>query len=515
MIRDRSRSVAVIVGLIASIGLTATALRARPGVPRGPLSRAATGVAPTVRLVGSTRWIESRGAPEELLPDTVPPGVGARLLWLDGRPAAPTRSGAVALDGAGGVVEFDERLVPHQRPVSGEGREWLSVAAGPGNNLWLTDATGALLAVDSAGRVRPAPRATLQFPAVASDPRTGTPWLVRSTRRFSYQFDPGTSPLVIHANATGSATHTLGTAFKPKHVLLEDLANAGHVAVDDTMIFYAPFIRDELVAMTFAGDTVWVASRGLPQSTAEPRFELVNKTAVVDYHPVNLGIAIGPDGRVYLLSTPGATTVKSRLDVFEATTGALVRTAQLSTATPSLAADARGRVYMLDAFRLLTGIAPAQRQPAPDVNLPMPGGGAYVLAARRGRVQLLNLWASWCGPCRQEMPALDSLRREFDNEAFDFVGLNDDTDIEAARKFLTDRRFDFVVGLARGRVKEQFHVPGLPVTVLVDRDGREVRRWIGYTGPGQIAEIRAMVRAEVTRGAAADADPGAHHHHGM
>lgn len=513
--RDRSRSVVVIVGLVASVGLTATALRARPAAIRGPVSRPVAGVTQTERRVGSARLIESRGAPEELLPDTLPPRVGVQLLWLDGRRAAPTRRGAVALDGAGGVVEFDERLRPRQRLLRGEGREWLSVAAGIGTALWLTDATGALLEADSAGNVRAAAPTPLQFPDVASDPRTGTPWLVRSTRRFSYQFDQNASPLVVRADATGRVVRALGSAFRPKHVLLADLANAGQVAVGDSVIFYAPFIRDELVAMTFTGDTLWVASRGLSQSTAEPRFELRGRRAVVDYHPVNIGVTIGPDRLVYLLSTPGPTTLKSRLDVFDGATGGLVRTAQLSTAAPSLAADASGRVYLLDAVHLLAGVAPPQRQPAPDVDLATLGGGTYVLAAQRGRVQLLNLWASWCGPCRQEMPALDSLRREFGVAPFDFVGLNDDTDVEAARKFLSDRGFDFVVGLARGRAREQFHAPGLPVTVLVDRDGREVRRWIGYTGPRQIAEIRALIRAEIERGPAADTDPGAHHHRGM
>lgn len=512
MMSRRVRGAVVVISLAMMVGTVVTVLRTRSTASHGPIARRVAGTAPTVRQVGRVRFIENRNAPEELLPDSIPPASGARLLWLEGRRAAAMLDGAIALDGVGGVIAFDDRLRPRERLVHSEGREWLSVAAGPKHTLWLTDATGALLSADSAGRVTAGPVTPFSFADVATDPHIGTPWLVRSARRFSYQFARGASPIIVRADTIGRIAHTLGTAFRPQHVLLEDLANAGQVAVSDSVIFYAPFIRDELIAMTFAGETLWVSSRGLPQSTPEPRFELDGRRAVVNYHPVNIGVTLGPDGRVYVLSTQSASTLTSRLDVFDPSSGALLRTGRFATSIPTLAADATGRVYVLDAFRLIAGVSPSQREPVPSVDLPALGGGSYVLAAQIGRVQLLNLWASWCGPCREEMPALDSLQRQMQDPRFVFVGLNDDVDPAAAQRFMQDHGFDFAVALGHGALKERFHVQGLPATILVDREGREVHRWIGYSGPAQIASIRTLVLAELARFNDGPAMPGMNRH---
>ena len=464
---------------------------------------------PVEHVVDGVRHMAFGGAPELLLPDSTPPTEPAVLLWLDGRRASPTPDGAVVLDAAGGVVEFDRSLHPRQRVVRGEGREWLSVASALDGGLWLTDATGGLFRADSAGMLHPAPRLPFAFAEVATDPARGTPWLVRSWHRFSYAIPPEGAPLLVQADDRGASRATLGRATRPEHVLLADLANAGTMAVADRALFFAPFIRDELVAMSWTGDTLWTATRGLPQSTKEPKFELLNGKAIIAYHPVNLGLTLGPDGRLYLLSTPGPTTLRSRLDVFDPQTGRLLRSAELGSATPTLAVDPRGRVYVLDPFRVMAGVALKQREMVPEIDLPALGGGRVTFPAPRGRVVLLNLWASWCGPCREEMPALDSLRRTLQGPEFEFVGLNDDVDVEAAKRFVKRRGFDFVVALGRGKVKELFHASGLPVTVLVDREGREVRRWIGYDGAAQIDQIRALARAEIDRVPA----PDAHHHH--
>jgi thiol-disulfide isomerase/thioredoxin len=265
------------------------------------------------------------------------------------------------------------------------------------------------------------------------------------------------------------------------------------------MLYYAPFIRDEVIALRSSGDTMWVAERGLPQTTDEPRFEVQGKRVVVDYHPVNLGIALGPDGRLYVLSTAGFSTTEGRLDVLDPASGRLLRSAPLPTALPTIAVDDQGRVYLLDAFRLLTGVPPSRREPIPAFDLPLVRGGRLDATALRGRVVLVNFWASWCAPCRTEMPALDSLRREIADTTFRFLGMNEDQDIGAARAFLDEYGFDFPVALGRGRLRERFHYPGLPYTVLVDRDGRIVNRWIGFAGPEQLQSIRALLRAELNR----------------
>ena len=525
--------VAVAVGGTAMA--SAVVLRAHAAERRGPIARAVAAAPAIERRVGRVRFVVTREAPAALLVDSAPPARDAQLMWLEGRSAAPTRDGSAVLDAAGGVVEFDRRLRPHQRAIRAEGREWLSVAAAPDSGFWLADATGALFRSDRGGTLHSAPPTGLHYAEVASDPHAGQPWLARSPRRFAYGFDTAPAPLLLgpdpdarssggdadarKTSARGAGASALrmrgvGHALKPEHILLADLANAGHLAVGDSVIFYAPFIRDELVAMTFAGETLWVASRALPQHTREPRFELHDGKAVIDYHPVNLGVVLGPDAMLYLLSTPGPTTEASRLDVFDPRTGALLRSVQFTTALPTLAADEEGRVYALDPFRVLAGVPPREREAVPAFELPALGGGSISRKAMLGQVVLVNLWASWCGPCRDEMPALDSLRREVTDPAFFFVALSDDVSETAARAFLQARGFDFSVALGHGTLRDQFHLPGLPVTILVDREGREVRRWIGYAGAEQIASIRALVRAELDRAPGTHVQHGTHQHGG-
>ena len=505
---------AVVTAVCAVAAVAATAaFRARGAEHRGPFERPVPGVvAPTIRIVGRVRFIVTPDAPSELLPDTLAPSGDARLIWLGGHTAQPTLAGTVVLDAAGGVVEFDGRLRPQQIAIEAEGREWLSVAAGPRGSMWLTDAGGQLHIAEPGQPLRAAPGTGFHYATVASNPIVGLPWLSRSPRRYSYALDTADSPLLARGDSTGAVARTIGVASRPRHILLRDLANAGQIAVGSEAVYYAPFVRDELIALTSTGDTLWVASRGLTHGTAEPRFEVRDKKVVIDYSPVNLGLTFGPDGMLYLLSTPGRTTATSRLDVFDPVTGALLRSARLASPLPTLAADASGRVYLLDEFQLMAGVRERERSQAAAFDVPGLDTGRIRLAAHSGHVVLVNLWASWCGPCREEMPALDSLRREVRDSTFAFVALSDDVDVGAARNFLRQHRFDFPIGLGNGTLRDQFHAPGLPVTVLIDREGREVRRWIGFAGPGQIGSIRALIRAELDRAPADGGHP--QHHHG-
>lgn len=512
---SRARNAVATATGVALVVAVVAALRASAPGNRGPFERPVTSPAPpSVSVVGGVRRVVTTNPPMELIPDSVPPTRAAQLLWLGGRVAESTRDGSVVLDAAGGVVEFDRHLRPRPVPIESEGREWLSVAPGRSGTYWLTDATGALLLADAAGHVSQVAATGFQFPTVATDVATGLPVVARSSKRFAYVLDTADdSPLVVVRDADGTPLKSLGRAGKPDHILLRDLANAGQVAADTTAVYFAPFIRDELIAFSRSGDTLWIASRGLPHGTADPKFEVRAGKVTIDYSPVNLGLTIGPDGNLYLLSTPERTTSTSRLDVFDRTTGALLRSVTLPTALPSLAADADGRVYALDEVQLLAGVPARSRPAATAFDLQALDSGRVQLSDYRGRVVLVNLWASWCAPCREEMPALDSLARTFDDPAFAFVALSDDVAPSEARAFLRARHFTFRVGLGRGSLRDQFHAPGLPVTVLIDRDGREIHRWIGYAGPTQTASISALVRAELDRGAPPmDMGHGAHHH---
>jgi thiol-disulfide isomerase/thioredoxin len=506
-----------VVGALSLLGVGGTLVAARrspSAVDRGPIARVVNASRPRVEMIGRVRHVYTTQPTARLIVDTVPPAVGTELLWLDGRTTAPAMGGVLALDGSGGVVMFDARLRPTYRRVRGEGRDWASVSAAPGDELWLSDATGALYRADVTGELHPLPKSALAYPSIVSDGRGGAPWLVRSSQHFGSFLPTGEEPLLESRDAAGAARGTVGRAITPAHVLLQDLDNAGALTVTPRALVLAPFIRDEVIALSFAGETLWVAHRGLPQSTQEPRFEIDHGRPVVNYSPVNIGARLGPDGHLYVLSTPGFTTQRSRLDVLDLASGVVLRTIEFDTAIPTIAADESGRVYRLESQALLAGAPSRAREPVPTFTLPRLAGDSVRSADFRGHVTLVNVWASWCEPCRTEMPALDSLQHELSGPGFQFLSLNDDVDEGAARRFLATGRYAFPVALGRGRVRNLLHAPGMPITTLVDAEGREIHRWIGYAGPEQVAAIRALARAEVERlPMAMDASVMAMHHH--
>jgi len=463
---------------------------------------------PRVTQIAGVSHVVSTAARQRIVPDTVMPngGARARVLWLDGRVTSPTSEGTVVIDPGGSVVVFDRNLSPHRPILALDGREVAEVASGIGGGWWIVDATGKLLAIDRGGRIVRETTTPFLHPALASATSGSDAWVVRSSQRFGYSWDSA-APLIARIGENGAVRAKLGSAVLPAHVMLQDLANAGHVVVTADRLFYVPFIRDEIVALDSAGDTLWVTSRKLPQSTDEPKFEVNDGSVVIDYHPVNLGATVGPDGLLYVLSTSGFTTERSRLDAFDPRNGSLLRSAQLETALPTIAIDRTGRVYLLDATKLLTGVAPAARQKFPQFALARSSGDSIRSASLSGHVTLVNIWASWCKPCREEMPGLDSLRRAVSDSAFMYLSVNGDASRASAEGFLREVGVKMPFVIAGSGVARAFHAPGLPYTVLLDREGKIVQRWVGYSGPEQMTQIRAAIQLEIGRAS------GMHHAH--
>ena len=115
----------------------------------------------------------------------------------------------------------------------------------------------------------------------------------------------------------------------------------------------------------------------------------------------------------------------------------------------------------------------------------------------RGKVVLLNLWATWCIPCRKEMPGLERLQKDLGSDKFEVVAVSvDRTGIDGAKKFLDGIK---VAGLGvysdpTVRATSTLKAIGLPATLLIDREGREVGR---LTGPAEwdSAEAKALITA--------------------
>ena len=110
--------------------------------------------------------------------------------------------------------------------------------------------------------------------------------------------------------------------------------------------------------------------------------------------------------------------------------------------------------------------------PAPDFTLPGNSGKNLKLSEFRGQVVLLNFWASWCGPCRQEMPALEKLQQRYQKLGFTILGVNVEEDSRQARAMLRDLRVSFPILFdTQNRVSQLYHVSAMPTTVIIDRDG--------------------------------------------
>jgi thiol-disulfide isomerase/thioredoxin len=476
---------------------------------RGPAAQPnSEAAAPVVRSDGGARFVTTIAPAELIIPDTIPPDGPVRVLWFQGRGTNWTPDGDVVLDGSGEPIRLDEHLRAERLHFWLEGRQPSSVAWDGDDGFWVSTFEGSVLRVAWHGGIEDSVPHPYDYSILSSD-QNGSVWASRSPVQFAFPWRPHEEPAPL-VTRIGHYVPTAVAARRPRVALFEHLVNAGRTAVaPDGSIFFAPFIREEIVKYSAAGDTLWVASRGLGHGVEHPSFEVIDGEPQLDYAPVNLGLSIGPDRLLYVLSTPGHTTARSRIDAIEPETGVVMRTVELDEPLPTVAVDESGRFYLLDPFWLLTGVAPLEREAFAPFELERLGGGTLRLEAFRGKVVLVNFWASWCAPCRVEMPALDSLAKTFPAEAFSFVALSDDVQPSRADAFIAEYEFEFPVGYGRGRLQPAYHYFGLPYTVLLDREGRVVEEWTGFAGERQLRAIASTIQAELERtGAAAEDEHG-------
>ncbi|MGB5346370.1 MAG: TlpA disulfide reductase family protein [Woeseia sp.] len=137
-------------------------------------------------------------------------------------------------------------------------------------------------------------------------------------------------------------------------------------------------------------------------------------------------------------------------------------------------------------------------QNAPDFALKSSSGENMRLSEYRGDVVMINFWATWCGPCRQEMPLLDDLYNRYQRVGFKLLGVNIDDDSRRAMQMIEDLGVNFPVLFdERKDVSKLYQVEAMPVTVLVDRTGKVRHVHHGYK-PGYeqkyLTEIRGLLR---------------------
>lgn len=146
----------------------------------------------------------------------------------------------------------------------------------------------------------------------------------------------------------------------------------------------------------------------------------------------------------------------------------------------------------------LTGAAGAGselRTTAPDFSLPLRGGAGVGLAELRGQVVMINFWASWCGPCRQEFPVLDAMYRKYKPMGFTLLAINVEGEREDAERFLASTPVSFPVAWdSDNKVSGAYGVSAMPTTLIVDRKGQV--RWMHRSyRPGDENEYLDRVRA--------------------
>ena len=139
-------------------------------------------------------------------------------------------------------------------------------------------------------------------------------------------------------------------------------------------------------------------------------------------------------------------------------------------------------------------------QPAPALKLNDLNGLAHDLGKLKGRVVLINFWATWCPPCRREMPSLERLKQQLQGEAFSVLAVDVGESINDIELFTSqlDTSLSFPILLdSRSQAMQSWKIAGLPTTYVVDKKGRVVGNAIGgreFDHPEMVRTIRALLK---------------------
>ena len=146
-------------------------------------------------------------------------------------------------------------------------------------------------------------------------------------------------------------------------------------------------------------------------------------------------------------------------------------------------------------------LAPDQREPAPDITGTTLTGEPFALKDYRGKVVALNVWASWCAPCRAEAPALNQLSRELAPKGVQFIGLDTRDSKAAAEAFI--RRFDITYpnvwdpdAQLQLAFRDSLPPQAIPSTVVVDKQGRVAGRVLGEVDRTKLRDVLTQLANE-------------------
>ena len=148
--------------------------------------------------------------------------------------------------------------------------------------------------------------------------------------------------------------------------------------------------------------------------------------------------------------------------------------------------------------------APTEPKPVPDLTFLDAAGDEVSLADFEGELVVLNLWATWCAPCRREMPSLDRLQARFGDDGLEVIALSlDRGDVAKVRAFFEELGISSLALYhdPTARAGRELGAPGLPTTIVIDRTGQEVGRLLGpaeWDSDEALTVIRALLGSSET-----------------
>ncbi len=146
-----------------------------------------------------------------------------------------------------------------------------------------------------------------------------------------------------------------------------------------------------------------------------------------------------------------------------------------------------------------------ERKAAPDFSLKDSEGRTVRLSDYRGKVVLLNFWATWCGPCKVEIPWFMEFEQQHKDQGFAVLGIAmDDEGWDAVKPYITERRVNYRILMGNGPLAEQWGgVESIPTTFMIDRQGKIARTHVGLASRDEYQDdiVQLLDRAAAVGGA--------------